>query len=144
MTKPCPLVLYLQLLNPSRDGNSSSPLGSLFQCLTTLSAMKYLPIYNLNLPLGNLRFFSSHPIICYPGKLINTHLDTNFSHVKREKQLTQRSSQREETGEYHSSSTMLKVMGSAVFMHELSHYCGIYYVLSGAAEIPPLSSRMKS
>ena len=43
--------------NTSRDGHSTTSLGSLFQCLTTLSVKKFFPIPNLNLPWHNLRPF---------------------------------------------------------------------------------------
>ena len=42
-------------LNTSRDGNSTTSLSSLFQCLTTLSVKKFFLISNLNLPWHNLR-----------------------------------------------------------------------------------------
>jgi len=44
-----------RFLNPCTDGDSSTALGSLFQCLTTLSAKKFFLIANLNLPWHNLR-----------------------------------------------------------------------------------------
>jgi len=37
-------------LNPSRDGDSTTALGSLFQCLTSLSLKKFFLISSLNLP----------------------------------------------------------------------------------------------
>jgi len=37
-------------LNTSRDSDSTTSLGSLFQCLTTLSIKKFFQISNLNLP----------------------------------------------------------------------------------------------
>ena len=43
-------------LNTSRVGDSTTSLGSLFKCLTTLSE-KFLLISNLNLPWCNLRSF---------------------------------------------------------------------------------------
>ncbi|KAK4821778.1 LOW QUALITY PROTEIN: hypothetical protein QYF61_000839 [Mycteria americana] len=39
------------------DGDSTASLGSLFQCLTTLSVKKFFLISNLNLPWCNLRPF---------------------------------------------------------------------------------------
>jgi len=42
-------------LNTSRDGDSTTSLGSLFQCLTTLSVKKFFLISNLNLPWHSLR-----------------------------------------------------------------------------------------
>ena len=44
-------------LNTFRDGDSTTYLGSLFQCLTTLSVKKFFLISNLNLPWLNLRPF---------------------------------------------------------------------------------------
>ena len=38
-------------LNPSRDGDSPTALGSLVQRLTTLSVNKFFPISNLNVQL---------------------------------------------------------------------------------------------
>ncbi|KAK4829075.1 hypothetical protein QYF61_002019, partial [Mycteria americana] len=45
------------LLNTSRDGDSTTSLGSLLQCLTTLSVKTFFLISNLNLPWHNLRPF---------------------------------------------------------------------------------------
>lgn len=39
----------------SRDGNSTTPLGSLFHCITALSEMNFSLIPNLNIPWCNLR-----------------------------------------------------------------------------------------
>ncbi|KAK4832719.1 LOW QUALITY PROTEIN: hypothetical protein QYF61_025208, partial [Mycteria americana] len=46
-----------RVLNTCRDGDSTTSLGSLFQCLTTLSLNKFFLISNLNLPWCNLRPF---------------------------------------------------------------------------------------
>ena len=46
-----------QILNTSRDGDSTTSLRSLFQCLTTLPVGKFFLISNLNLPRHNLRPF---------------------------------------------------------------------------------------
>ena len=49
--KPYPRVPYLHFFfNTSRDGDSTTSLGSLFQCFTTLSVKKFFLISNLNLP----------------------------------------------------------------------------------------------
>ena len=45
--------------NTSRDGDSTTSLGSLLQCLTTLSVYKFFVISNLNLPWRNLRPYQS-------------------------------------------------------------------------------------
>ena len=50
-TKPCPEVpVSTRFLNISRDGDSTTSLGSLFQCLTILSVKKFFLVSNLNLP----------------------------------------------------------------------------------------------
>jgi len=46
-----PAKLYLHFfLKTSRDGDSTTSLGSLFQCLSTLQVKKFFLISNLNLP----------------------------------------------------------------------------------------------
>jgi len=50
-------------LNTSRDGDSTTSLGSLFQCLTTLYVKKCFLISNLNLHWCNLRPF---PLLLSP------------------------------------------------------------------------------
>jgi len=50
-TMPCLHIFF----NTSRDGESITSLGSLFQCFTTLSVKKFFLISNLNLPWHNLR-----------------------------------------------------------------------------------------
>jgi len=50
-----PGATFTRFFNPSRDGDSPTALGSLFQCLTTLSGKKFFLIFNLNLPWCNLR-----------------------------------------------------------------------------------------
>jgi len=44
-----------RVVNPSRDGDPTTSLGSLFQCLTTLSVKTFFLISNLNLPRRSLR-----------------------------------------------------------------------------------------
>jgi len=46
-------------LNTSRDGDSTTSLGSLFQCLTTLPVKKFFLISKLNLPRCNLGRFGA-------------------------------------------------------------------------------------
>ena len=48
-------AMSIHLLNTSRDGDSTTSLGSLFQCFISLSVMKFFRISNLNLPWCNLR-----------------------------------------------------------------------------------------
>ena len=47
--------IYMFFWNTSRDRDSTTPLGSRFQCLTTLSVEKFFLISNLNLPWHNLK-----------------------------------------------------------------------------------------
>ena len=47
----------IQFLNTSRDGDSTTSLGSSLQCLTTLSVNKFFLTSNLNLPWRHLRPF---------------------------------------------------------------------------------------
>ena len=49
-------------LNPSRDRDSTTALGSLVQCLTTLAVKKFSLIFNRNLPPEQLAAIASHPI----------------------------------------------------------------------------------
>jgi len=44
-----------RVLNPSKDGDSTTSLGSLLQCPSTLSEKTFFLISNLNLPWRNLR-----------------------------------------------------------------------------------------
>lgn len=58
-TVPLPMSLSTtQLLNTSRDSDSTTSLGSLLQYLITLSEKKFILIPNLNFPWHNLRPFS--------------------------------------------------------------------------------------
>ena len=52
-----------QFLNTSRDGDSTTSVWSLFQCLTTLFVKKCFLISNLNLSWHNLRPF---PLVLSP------------------------------------------------------------------------------
>ncbi|KAK4824091.1 hypothetical protein QYF61_010602 [Mycteria americana] len=52
------VILYRAVKSmKAMDGDSTTSLGSLFQCLTTLSVKKFFLISNLNLPWHNLRPF---------------------------------------------------------------------------------------
>ena len=64
-----------RFLNPSRDGDSTTALGSLFQCLTTLSK-EIFPNIQSKPPLMQLEAVSSHPSAGYLGEEINPHLTT--------------------------------------------------------------------
>ena len=57
----------------SRDSDSATSLGSLFQCLTTLLENNFFLISNLNLPWHNLRPF---PLVLslLPGEVADPHL----------------------------------------------------------------------
>ena len=56
-----------RFLNTSRDGESTASLGSLFQCLTTLSVKTFFLISSLNLPWRNLRPNCSTCCYCCSG-----------------------------------------------------------------------------
>ena len=68
-------------LNPSRDGDSTTSLGSLGQCLTTLSVKKIFPPIQSKPPLAQLEAISSRPIAGYLGEETNTHLTTTSFQV---------------------------------------------------------------
>ena len=62
-------------LNTSMDGDSTTSLGSLFQCLTTLSVKKCFLISNLNLlPLAQLKAISCLPVTCHQWEETNPAL----------------------------------------------------------------------
>ncbi|KAK4826388.1 hypothetical protein QYF61_008059, partial [Mycteria americana] len=69
------------LLNTSRDGDSTTSLGSLFQCLITLSVKKNFLISSLNVPLVQLEAISFCPITCYLGEETDPHLSTTSFQV---------------------------------------------------------------
>lgn len=62
-------------LNTSRDSNSTTSLGSLFQCLTTFLENKFFLISNLNSPGTHWGHF---PLLhcCYLEEKANPHLAT--------------------------------------------------------------------
>ena len=57
-------------LNTSGDGDSTTSMGSLFQCLTTLSVKKFFLLYNINLPQCNWKPF---PLILSPVRRDQPH-----------------------------------------------------------------------
>jgi len=66
--KPCPEVPHLHVfLNTSRDGDSTTSLGSLFQCLTTMSKEIFLNTQSKP-PLMRLEAIASRPITSYLGE----------------------------------------------------------------------------
>lgn len=70
-----PRATSTHLLNISTDGDSTTSLGSLFQCLIPLSEKKYILISDLNLPCCNLRP-TSRPITCYLAEETDPHFAT--------------------------------------------------------------------
>ena len=60
----------------SKDGDSTTSLGSLFQCLTTLSVKKRILISNLNLPWGNSEAISFILSLVTWDKRLTPHLAT--------------------------------------------------------------------
>ena len=69
------------LLNTSRDGDSTTSLGSLFQCLTTLSVKKFFPNIQSEPPLMQLEAIASCPVGSFLGEETNTLLITTTFHV---------------------------------------------------------------
>ena len=57
-------VISTHFFNISRDGDSTTSLDSLFQCLTTLSVKKFFLISNLNLPWRTIYTLQSSPACC--------------------------------------------------------------------------------
>jgi len=66
------------LLNTSRDGDSTTSLGSLFQCLIALSRKKFFPDTKPKPPLVQLDAISSCPVTCYLTKETDIHLTTEY------------------------------------------------------------------
>ena len=77
-------AISIYFLNTTRNGDSTTSLSSLFQCNTTLSQVKFFPVYNLNLLWHNLRSLTliSPPVTW--EKRLTPHLTTTFSQVARE------------------------------------------------------------
>ena len=80
-TKPCLSAACKCLLNTSKDGDSTTSLGSLFQCLTTLSVKKFLLIPNLNYSAATWgHFHLSHHLLLGKKETL-THLTTTSFQV---------------------------------------------------------------
>ncbi|KAK4812304.1 LOW QUALITY PROTEIN: hypothetical protein QYF61_014090, partial [Mycteria americana] len=58
------------------DGDSTTSLGSLFQCLITLSVKKFFPNIQSKPPLVQLEAIPSCSMACYLGEETDTHLST--------------------------------------------------------------------
>jgi len=69
-----PSATSTRFLNPSRDGDSPTALGSLVQCFITLSIKKFFLICKP--PLMKLAAIASRPTAGYLGEDINPHLTT--------------------------------------------------------------------
>jgi len=69
----CDIYPFLEHLH---IGDSITCLGSLFQCITTLSEKKFLLIFNLNLPWCNLR---SLPLVLWRRIIQNHNLTRQLS-----------------------------------------------------------------
>ncbi|KAK4814535.1 hypothetical protein QYF61_022254 [Mycteria americana] len=76
-----PSTTSTRLLNTSRDGDSNTSLGSLFQGLTTLSVKKIFPNIQSKPPMVQLEAISSCPITCYLGEETDPHLSTTSFQV---------------------------------------------------------------
>ena len=72
------------LLKTSRDGDSTTSLGSLFQCLTTLFGEESFPNVQSKAPLAQLEAISSHSVTCYLGEETDPHLATTSFQVVAE------------------------------------------------------------
>jgi len=70
-----------RFLNTSRDGDSTTSLGSLFQCLTTLSVKNFFPNIQSKPPLTQPEAVASRPIASYLGEETNTCLTTTSFQV---------------------------------------------------------------
>ena len=66
-----------RFFNTSRDGDSTTSLGSLFQCLTTLSVKKFFWRSNLNLPWCNS---TPCPLFLSPVTWKKLHCSSPVSH----------------------------------------------------------------
>ena len=65
------------VLNISGDGDSTTSLGRMFQCLTTLSQNKFILISNLNLSWCNFRPYPLFlPLVTWEGKEFDCHIAT--------------------------------------------------------------------
>ncbi|KAK4822584.1 LOW QUALITY PROTEIN: hypothetical protein QYF61_017170 [Mycteria americana] len=62
--------------SPSLDGDSTTSLGSLFQCLTTRSVKNFFPNIQSKPPLPQLEAISSCASACYLGEQTDPHLAT--------------------------------------------------------------------
>ena len=62
-------------MNTSRDGSSPTSLGSLFQCLTTLSE-KFFSNIQPESPLAQLEAIPPSPVASYLGEEADPHLTT--------------------------------------------------------------------
>ncbi|KAK4806198.1 hypothetical protein QYF61_001121 [Mycteria americana] len=74
--------IFPSWLTEYSDGDSTTSLGSLFQCLPTLSVKKF-PNIQSKPPLAQLEAISSCPIACYLGEETNTHLSTTSFQAKQ-------------------------------------------------------------
>ena len=65
-------------LNASRDGASTTSLGNLFQCITTLWVKKFLLISNWNLPCISLKPF---PLVLSLSTHVNSHIPSWYGTI---------------------------------------------------------------
>ena len=79
-TKSCPRARHLHIFEKtSRDGDSTTFLGSLFRCSTTLLVKKFFLISDLNLPWHNLRPFLLIPwLVTWEKRLTPTSVQPPF------------------------------------------------------------------
>jgi len=65
------------LLNTFRSGDSTTSLGSLFQCLITLFGEEIFPNIQSKPPLTQLETVPFCPVACYLGEETDTHIITS-------------------------------------------------------------------
>jgi len=89
-TPPLPWAAWSNALNAAREVASTTSVGSLFQCLTTLRVRNVFLIANLNLPSFNLKplplVLSLHALVkrSSPFKGVSLILPPSSSSVKQE------------------------------------------------------------
>ena len=69
------------LLNTSRDGDSTTSLGSLFQYFDNPFSEEIFPNIQSKPPLVQLEAIFSRPVTCYLGEETDTHLTTTSFQV---------------------------------------------------------------
>ena len=116
------------LLNTSRDGDPTTSLGSLLQCLITLPANKIFPNIQSKPPLAQLEAVSSHLITCYLGKETNAHLaTTSFQVVVESNKVPPQppflQAKQSQFSQSHLIRLVLQTLHQFIFGHAPAHQC---------------------